>query len=664
MKGLKMQTKTINTIRVLSADMVQQANSGHPGAPMGMAPLAHALWIRHAHHDAQHPLWPNRDRIVLSNGHASAMLYSILHLCGYDYSMDDLRQFRQLNSITPGHPDRNPSRGVEVTTGPLGQGIANAVGMAIAETMLAEKFNRPGYKVVDHRTYAICGDGCLMEGISGEASSLAGTLKLSKLTVLYDDNQITIEGSTDLAFTEDVGKRYEAYGWQVIRVEDGNDADQVLAALKLSESSDKPTLIICPTIIAYGSEAKQGTASAHGEPLGKENLSAVKKVFGLPDESFSVSEDVYQYVQDNMKANQQEYKAWKSLFELYQQEYPELANEWDIWHAQHLPSGDLIANPTLWDFQDASSATRSDSGVIINRLAKIVPNLIGGSADLAPSNKTTISGGGSYSAENRSGRNLHFGVREHAMGAICNGIAAHGGLRVFCATFLVFSDYMKNAIRMSALMKLPVTYIFTHDSIGVGEDGETHQPIEHLTGLRSIPDLLVYRPADGHETAAAWIAALTSGQPTCLILTRQNVPNYKETTKEALRGGYVFKDDDDPDVILLASGSELQCVVEAESILRSECIRVKVVSMPSMEMFLKQPATYQQEVINPTLRHRVSIEAASTMPWYRFVGLDGTTIGLDHFGASAPADQLFALYGITTEHVVSAAKNLLDTARK
>lgn len=654
-----MQTKTVNTIRVLSAEMVQQANSGHPGAPMGMAPLGHALWIRHAKHDATHPLWQNRDRIVLSSGHASAMLYTILHLCGYSYTIDDLKNFRQLNSITPGHPDRNPSRGIEVTTGPLGQGIANAVGMAIAETMLAEKFNRPGYNIVDHRTYAVCGDGCLMEGISGEASSLAGTLKLSKLTVLYDDNQITIEGSTSLAFTENVGKRYEAYGWQVIRIKDGNDTEQVLAALKLSESSDRPTLIICPTIIGYGSEAKQGTASAHGEPLGKENLAAVKKSFGLPDDTFHVSKDVYQYVQDCMTEKKNTYKQWKNLFQEYSKKYPELAEEWNQWHTENLKPEDLITQTELWKFEETASATRTDSGVMINRLAQMIPNLIGGSADLAPSNKTTIQGGGSYSADNRSGRNLHFGVREHAMGAICNGIAAHGGLRVFCGTFLVFSDYMKNAIRLSALMKLPVTYVFTHDSIGVGEDGETHQPIEHLTSLRSIPDVLVYRPADGHETAAAWIAAITSGQPVCIALTRQNVPNYQETSLDALHGGYIIKDSNNADILLIATGSELQCAVEAEKILRDEGIHTKVVSMPCMELFLEQPLAYQEKVLPSSILRRVSIEAASTMPWYRFVGLNGIVIGLDHFGASAPAEQLFRLYGIDTLHVVEAAKSLL-----
>lgn len=654
-----MQNKTVNTIRVLSADMVQHANSGHPGAPMGMAPIAHALWMKHAVHDTKNPGWPNRDRMVLSNGHASAMLYSVLHLCGYRYTMEDLKKFRQLKSITPGHPDRHVDRGVEVTTGPLGQGIANAVGMAIAETMLAEKFNRPGFPIVNHRTYAICGDGCLMEGISGEASSLAGTLKLSKLTVLYDDNEISIEGSTDLAFCEDVGKRYEAYGWQVIRVADGNDTDQVLSALQHAETNDKPTLIICPTIIAYGSQAKQGTASAHGEPLGKENLSALKEAFGLPDTSFTVSEDVYKYVDGFMGEKHEAFLQWQEMFSQYAKQYPELAEEWNTWNNSDLTSDQLAGNNELWQFSEAASATRSDSGVMINRLAKIVPNLIGGSADLAPSNKTVITDGGWYSADNRSGRNIHFGVREHAMGAICNGIAAHGGLRVFCGTFLVFSDYMKNAIRLSALMKLPVTYVLTHDSIGVGEDGETHQPIEHLTALRSIPELLVYRPADGHETASAWIAALTSGYPTCIALTRQNVPNYNETSAEALKGAYVIHDEELPDVLLMASGSELQCVVDAQKTLEEQGVNAKVVSVPSMEMFLRQTKAYQHQVLNPSVRKRISIEAASAMPWYRFTGLEGIAIGIDHFGASAPADELFKLYRINAEEVVRKTLEIL-----
>lgn len=652
-----MQEKTINTIRALSAEMVQKANSGHPGAPMGMAPIAHALWLKCAKHDAQDPTWPDRDRVILSSGHASALLYSVMHLCGYPYSMEDLKQFRQLDSKTPGHPEFSPEMGVEISTGPLGQGIANAVGMAIAETMLAAKFNRPGYEIVNHRTYALCGDGCMMEGISGEACSLAGTLGLSKLTVLYDDNEISIEGNTDIAFKEDVGKRFEAYGWNVIKVKDGNDASQVLDALKESEHSDRPTLIVCPTVIAYSCDAKQGTASAHGEPLGADNVKALKAKLGLSEEAFNVDDDVYAYARELMQGNHEKNLAWHRMFDAYLREYPELAEEWAKYHAA--PDMEALTNDeALWSCSAASAATRADSGDMINRLAEKFPNLVGGSADLGPSNKTVIKGGGDYSRENRLGRNLHFGVREHAMAAICNGMAAHGGLRVFCGTFLVFSDYMKNAIRMSAMMRLPVTYVLTHDSIGVGEDGETHQPIEQLTALRSIPGLVVYRPADFRETAAAWVEAIASGYPVCLALTRQNTDNGFNTGKDAMRGGYVVYEAEKPDMILIASGSELSCAVHAAEQLKKEGVSAKVVSMPSMEVFLMQDKAYRDSVLNPEVRKRISVEAASTMPWYRFVGLDGTAVGLDRFGASAPAALLFERFGLTTEHVTAEALKL------
>ena len=653
-----MQEQTINTIRVLSAEMVQKANSGHPGAPMGMAPIAHALWIKHAVHDPHNPTWENRDRIVLSSGHASAMLYSVMHLCGYPYSLEDLKSFRQFGSVTPGHPERDVGRGVEITTGPLGQGIANAVGMAIAETMLAEKFNKPGFEVVNHRTYALCGDGCLMEGISGEACSLAGTLKLSKLTLLYDSNNITIEGDTDLAFKEDVAKRFEAYGWEVINVGNGNDSSQVLKALEQSDKSDKPTLIICPTIIGYGSEKKQGKASAHGEPLGEEELQNVKKRFGLSEEPFYIDQKVYDYVNEQMSLNHAQYESWTMMMKSYEKEHPELFKEWTEWNNSKVKLEEIAKDKALWDFPDKPSATRADSGAMINRLAKIFPNLIGGSADLAPSNKTNIKDGGSYSAENRLGRNLHFGIREHAMAAICNGIAAHGGLKVFCATFLVFSDYMKASMRLSALMKLPVTYVLTHDSIGVGEDGETHQPIEQLAMLRSIPGMYVFRPADGRETAAAWMCALSLGKPTCIALTRQNVPNGLNTNQYAFKGGYVIKDEPNPDVVLAASGSELQCIVDAAKTLSEQGINAKTVSMPCMELFLEQPESYRESVLNKDVP-TVSIEAAATMPWYRFVGRDGIAIGIDHFGASSPANVLFKEYGITAENVVERVKLLL-----
>ena len=655
---MTIEQQTINTIRMLAADMVQKANSGHPGAPMGMAPLAYALWLGKLKHDANNPLWNNRDRVVLSNGHASALLYSMLHLCKYDVTMDDLKQFRQWGSKTPGHPDYNPRIGIESTTGPLGQGIANAVGMAIAETMLAAKFNRTGFNVVDHRTYAICGDGCMMEGISSEACSLAGTLRLSKLTVLYDDNGISIEGETDLAFGENVGARFEAYGWQVVRVEDGNDYAQVVEGIAKTFGDERPSLVICPTVIGYGSVAKQGKASAHGEPLGADEIALVKKAFGLSDKLFQVSQEIYQHTADIMKDKSKDHEAWQTLFSSYAQQYPELAEEWQQWHDTDAHKDALIGDEKLWQ-HEASAATRATSGAMINRLAAIFPNLVGGSADLAPSNKTIIKDAGHYSAENCAGRNLHFGVREHAMGAICNGIAEHGGLKVYCSTFLVFIDYMRAAIRMSSIIKMPVVYVFTHDSIGVGEDGETHQPIEHLAGLRAMPGLQVIRPADGRETTAAWIAATTASRPTCLALTRQNLPELDGTGAKALKGGYTLNHAENPDIILMASGSEVQCIVDAAEKLSEVGIQAKVVSMPSMELFLEQPKEYQDTVLNPNVRKRLAIEAGATMPWRRFVGLDGTVIGLDHFGASAPAKILFEEYGITADNVIKEARKLM-----
>ena len=651
--------KTINNIRTLAADTVQKANSGHPGAPMGMAPLAYALWVNTMRHNPKDPQWPNRDRFVLSSGHASALNYTMLHLTGYPLTLDDMKQFRQWGSKTPGHPEYRHTVGIETTTGPLGQGVANAVGFAIAETMVAAHFNRPDFPVVDHRVYAVCGDGCLMEGISSEACSLAGTLKLGKLTLLYDDNEISIEGNTDIAFREDVGKRFEAYGWQVIRLQDGNDVDSVIAALEEAKKDERPTLVICPTKIGYGCPAKEGKASAHGEPLGADNVKETKKNLGMPEEDFCVLPEVYEHCRQAMEKNEKAEAEWNALFAAYAKAYPDLAQEWEAWFSEELPD-DVMMNDALWQWEK-KDATRSTSGEMINRLARLLPNLVGGSADLAPSNKTYIKEGGDYSAENRAGRNLHFGVREHAMAAICNGIALHGGLRVFCGTFFVFSDYMKHAIRMSAIMKIPVTYVLTHDSIGVGEDGATHEPIEQLAGLRATPDLLVFRPADGKETTAAWLTALTSGLPTCLILTRQGLPQYEESGCEAMKGGYILADalKETPDVLLIASGSEVEQVMGAREALRQEGIDARVVSMPCMELFLRQDAAYREKVIPANVRARVSMEAGATMPWYRFVGLDGEALGIDHFGASAPAKILFEQFGFTVDHVVQAAKEVL-----
>lgn len=650
--------KTINNIRTLAADTVQKANSGHPGAPMGMAAMAYAVWMNEMKHNPKNPQWADRDRFVLSSGHASALIYSLLHLTGYGLEMDDLKQFRQWGSKTPGHPEYRHTVGVETTTGPLGQGVANAVGFAIAETMLAAHFNRPGYNVVDHRTYAFCGDGCMMEGIASEAASLAGTLKLGKLTLLYDDNDISIEGNTDIAFRENVGARFEAYGWHVQHVADGNDADLIAAAIENAKKDDRPSLIICPTKIGFGCPAKEGKSSAHGEPLGVDNVAETKKNLGMPEDSFCVLPEVYAHVADCMAKNADAEEAWNKLFDAWAKEYPELAEEWKQWHDPELPES-VKNDESLWNWE-GKIATRATSGEMINRLAKLLPNLVGGSADLAPSNKTNIKDGGDYSAENRSGRNMHFGVREHAMAAICNAMALHGGLRVFCGTFFVFSDYMKHAMRMAAIMKLPVTYVLTHDSIGVGEDGATHEPIEHLTGLRSVPDMLVIRPADGKETTMAWLTALTSGMPTCLILTRQNLPQYDGCKCCMKKGGYILSDcEGTPDVLLMASGSEVEQMMQAQEILKNDGVKARVISMPSMELFLKQDKEYQEKVIPSAIRARVSMEAGVTMPWYRFVGLDGKALGIDHFGASAPAATLFKEFGFTAENVVAAAKEVI-----
>ena len=589
----QLDTRCINTIRVLAADAVQKANSGHPGAPMGMAPMAYALWQKEMRHSPRNPKWPNRDRFVLSSGHASALLYTLLHLYGYGLTMDDLKAFRQWGSKTPGHPEYGHTVGVETTTGPLGQGVANAVGFAMAEAHLAAKFNRPGFPIVDHYTYAICGDGCMMEGISSEAASLAGTLGLGKLILLYDDNDISIEGNTDIAMREDVPARFAAYGWHVQKVQDGNDADQIAAAVEAAKQDPRPSLIVVPTTIGYGCPAKAGKASAHGEPLGAENLAATKAFLGMSEESFHVDAEVYAHAAEKVEAGAADEQAWNDLFARYAQAYPDLAKEWDLWHADKLPF-DFESDADLWSF-DGPAATRATSGTVLNKLAQRVPNFFGGSADLASSNMSDIKGAGDFSKENYAGGNLHFGVREHAMAAICNAIALHGGLRAYAATFFVFSDYMKNAMRLSALMKLPVTYILKHDSIGVGEDGPTHEPIEQLAGLRATPNLLVFRPADGKETTAGWEVALTSGLPTCLVLTRQNLPQYEGSGVAALKGGYVLADSDKPtpDAILMASGSEVEQAMGAKALLKEQGVDVRVVSMPCMELFDEQDAAYR-----------------------------------------------------------------------
>ena len=649
----------VNAIRILSAEAVQKAKSGHPGMPMGAAAMAYALWGKNMVHNPKNPKWVNRDRFVLSSGHGSMLLYSLLHLFGYGLTIDDLKEFRQFGSKTPGHPEYRHTVGIETTTGPLGQGIANAVGMAMAEKRLAAKFNRDGYPVMDHYTYVILGDGCMMEGISHEACSLAGTLKLNKLIALYDDNEISIEGSTDIAFREDVPARFRAYGWNVIDVADGNCYKNVCAALRLAKSADRPTLIVCHTVIGYGSP-KAGMASAHGEPLGEENLAITKKNLNWPcEEPFCVPQEVYDTTAKTIEDGERAEAKWNELFAKYAQAYPELAAEWSLWFDEKLP-WDALNDESFWSFP-GKAATRNACGEVLNRLAAKVPNFFGGSADLAPSNKSNMKGAGDFSAETPDAGNIHFGVREHAMAAICNGIQLHGGLRAYGATFFVFSDYMKNAMRMSALMQIPVTYILSHDSIGVGEDGPTHQPVEHLAGLRAIPGLNVFRPADSRETAAAWLSAQTSGKPTCIVTTRQDLPLYETSGKDALKGGYVLLDSekDTPDVILMASGSEVEQCVGARELLREKGIDARVVSMPCMELFDEQPEEYRESVLPKAVRARVASEAGVAMPWYKYIGMDGETVCMNGYGASAPYKVLFKHFGFTAENIAAKAEACL-----
>ena len=656
---------TINTIRTLSADAIQKSKSGHPGLPLGAASMAYILWKK-MNHNGKNPNWDNRDRFILSAGHGSMLEYSLLHLFGYGLTIEDLKNFRQVGSLTPGHPEYGHTKGVEITTGPLGQGICNAVGMAMAESHLAAKFNRENYNIVDHYSYVIVGDGCLMEGISGEASSLAGTLGLGKLIVLYDSNNISIEGSTDIAFREDVAKRYEAYGWQVLNVADGNDLDAVSEAIdKAKAEKNKPTMIVVKNKIGYGCPAKEGKASAHGEPLGEENVKALKENLGCKQEDFYVPSEVYSNMEELINAGVKKEEEWNKLFESYKEVYPELAAEYTKWMSGEIDKEALLENKSFWEF-DKEMATRQSSGLIINRLKDIIPNLIGGSADLAPSNKTNMADEGDYSAENRLGRNLHFGVREHAMAAIANGMYAHGGLKVYCATFFVFSDYMKGAMRLSSLMKLPVTYVLTHDSIGVGEDGPTHQPIEQLAALRSLPNMTVFRPADSKETAAAWYYAVTNSEtPTSLVLTRQNLPLYEGCPKRALKGGYILKDSEKetPDVILMASGSEVELIHKAADVLKEKGIDARVVSIPSFEIFDAQDAEYKESVMPKKVRARLAVEALSSFGWHKYVGLDGDVISLDHFGASGNAAKLFEQFGFTVDNVVEKAIAVVDNNR-
>ena len=652
---------SVNAIRVLSADAVQKANSGHPGLPLGAAAIGYELWANHLNHNPKNPSWENRDRFVLSGGHGSTLLYSLLHLFGYGLTLDDLKNFRQWGSKTPGHPEYGVTTGVEASTGPLGAGMAMAVGMAMAETHLAAKFNKEGYPVVDHYTYVLGGDGCMMEGINYEAFSLAGTLKLNKLIVLYDSNKISIEGNTDIAFTEDVPARFKAMGFKVLEVKDGNDISEIGKAIEeAKEDKESPSFIKINTKIGFGSP-KEGSADVHGAPLGADNIIAMKKTLGWPsEEPFFVPDEVYENYKAKAENLAKKEEEWNKLFKEYCEKFPEMKTLWDE-YKDETKAGKLLDDEDFWSYDEKDDATRNLSGKVLNKLSAKLPTLFGGSADLAPSNKSYVNGAGDYSAENYAGRNVHFGVRELAMTGIGNGLVLHG-LKAYVSTFFVFSDYVKPMARLASLMEIPLTFILTHDSIGVGEDGPTHEPIEQLAEFRAMPNFNVFRPADATETIAAWYSAVTSKEtPTALVLTRQNLPQLAGSSKEALKGGYVVADSskETPDAIIIASGSEVSLSIEAKEALAKEGIDVRVVSMPCMDIFEKQPLEYKEKVLPKSVRARVAVEALSEFGWGKYVGLDGKTVCLDRFGASAPADVLFKEFGFTTENVVKAVKSVL-----
>ena len=659
-------TTCVNAIRVLAADAIQKANSGHPGLPLGSAAMAYELWAKHMKHNGKNPKWANRDRFVLSGGHGSSLLYSLLHFFGYGLTLDDMKQFRQDGSLTPGHPEYGHTVGVEATTGPLGAGMGMAVGMAMAEAHLAAEFNRPGYEVVDHYTFALGGDGCMMEGISSEAFSLAGTLGLSKLIVLYDSNKISIEGDTDIAFTENVQARMASFGFQTITVEDGNDLEAIGKAIEAAKADkEHPSFITVKTQIGYGCPAKQGKASAHGEPLGEENVKALKENLGWPEpeKTFNIPQEVYAHYEELAAQGAAEEEKWNKLFAEYCEKFPEEKARWEKFHAP-VDAEQLMDDEAFWAYEDKAQATRNLSGVMINRIKDLVPQLIGGSADLAPSNKTMMNGESDFSKDNYAGRNLHFGIRELAMAAMANGITLHGGLRTYVATFFVFRDYTKPMMRLASLMNIPVTYVLTHDSIGVGEDGPTHEPIEQLAMLRAMPNLNVFRPADATETAAGWYLAITADKtPTALVLTRQNLPQLAGSSKEALKGAYVVseaKDAANMDGILMASGSEVSLAVDAQAELAKEGLDVRVVSMPCLDLFEQQSDAYKASVLPKNVRARVSVEALSDFGWGKYVGLDGASICMEGFGASAPGPLLFKKFGFTVEHVVEVAKKVIS----
>lgn len=658
---MDVKQKVINTIRVLSAEAIEKANSGHPGLPLGAAPAAFTLFNEHLKHNPKNPDWINRDRFILSAGHGSMLLYSLLNLYGYGLKIEDLENFRQFDSLTPGHPEYMHTKGVEASTGPLGQGIAMGVGMAIAERHLAALFNKDDNKLIDHMTYILCGDGCLQEGISNEASSLAGTLKLNKLVVLYDSNNITIEGDTEVAFTENVRARYEALGWNTLFVEDGNDIEAISKAIdEAKKSSDKPTLIEIKTKIGFGATGKEGTAGAHGAPLGAESLAALRKNLTYEEEGFNVSQDVLDYMKEKCTELDKYEEDWYKQLEAYKAKYKADYNKLMNFYDGEVSEEVLKA---MTDIELKDDASRASSGKVLNKVSHVLENIIGGSADLGPSNKSVMNDEKYFSSECPEGRNIHFGVREHAMAAICNGILLHGGLRSYAATFLVFSDYMKPSIRLASLMNLPAIYILTHDSIGVGEDGPTHQPIEHLAMLRSIPNINVIRPADSREVIYAWRSALMSKEtPTCLILSRQGLKLLDNSSEEALKGGYIVHKEakDVIDAIIIATGSEVALSIEAAKDLEAKGKSIRVVSMPSQEIFLNQDKEYIEKILPSNVKRRVSVEALSTMPWGKFVGLEGTAIGIDRFGSSAPGKVLFEKYGITKEHVEEEVSKLIE----
>lgn len=645
----------VNAIRILSADAVQKANSGHPGMPLGAAPIAYELWANHLKHNPENPEWINRDRFILSSGHASSMLYSLLYLFGYgNLGIDDLKNFRQLNSLTPGHPEYGHTIGVEATTGPLGAGLGMAVGMAAAEKHMAAKYNREGYPVFDHYTYALCGDGCLMEGISSEVMSFAGTNALSKLIVLYDSNSITIEGGTDIAFTEDVCRRFEAFGFQVLTVDDGNDLAAVKKAIEEAKAeTEKPSFIKITTKIGYGVPAKEGKSNAHGEPLGEENVKILRESLNWPlDEAFAVPDEVYDHYRALAEKGAESEAKWNEMFAAYCAEYPDLKESLDRDYDSSYSEA-LLVDEAYWERSGQADATRSISGKALNYIKDVLPNLVGGSADLGPSNKTVMNGETSFSAIHPEGRNIHFGVRELGMTAIANGMLLHGGLRTYIATFFVFADYMKPMLRLSSLMNIPMISVLTHDSIGVGEDGPTHEPVEQLAMLRSMPNMNVFRPADEIETKAAWYSALNSGgTPTCLVLSRQKLPAVKNSSKDALKGGYVIKKESKEtiDIIIIATGSEVQVALETAEILEKENISVRVVSMPCLDLFEQQDAEYIESILPHNVTKRAVIEAGSSMSWGKYIGIDGCYITMDSFGASAPAGKLFEKFGFTAEN--------------